>query len=53
MSYGSNDTFGDVLAHSVQTLWSLICLPATIVAGASVRGWLSTVTVQSFVWAHG
>jgi len=30
MSYGSNDTFGDFLAHSVQKLWSLIGLSATM-----------------------
>ena len=38
MSYGSNDTFGDFPAHSVQTLWSLIGLPTTVVAGAGVKG---------------
>jgi len=37
MSYGSNDTFGDLLAHSIQKLWSLIGLPATAVAGAGVK----------------
>ena len=34
VSYGSNDTFGAFLAHSVQKLWSLIDVPATIMAGA-------------------
>jgi len=34
MSYGSNDTFGVFLAHSVQRLWSLIRLTA----GAGVKG---------------
>jgi len=37
LSYGSNDTFGDSLAQSVQTSWSLRCLPATIVAGVGVK----------------
>jgi len=46
MSYGSNDTFGDFLAHSVQKLWLLICLPTTTVAGAGVKG-----TCVS-VWMH-
>jgi len=36
MSYGSNGSFGKFLADSVQTLWSLIYLPATVVAGAGV-----------------
>jgi len=34
--YGSNDTFSDSLAQSVQKLWSLNGLPATIVADAGV-----------------
>jgi len=38
MSYGSSDNFGDFSAHSIQTLWSLIGLPATAVAGADVKG---------------
>jgi len=29
MSYGSNDTFGVFLAHSVQTLWWFIGLPVS------------------------
>jgi len=36
MSYGSNDTFGDFLAYSVQMLWSLEILPAAFMAGAGV-----------------
>jgi len=38
--HGYKDTFGDFLAHFVQKLWSLICLPSTIVAGAGVKGTL-------------
>jgi len=38
MSYGSNDTFGVFLAHSIQKLWSLIGLPAAIVYGAERKG---------------
>jgi len=37
MSYGSNDSFGDFLAHSVQKLWSLIGLTGTVVAGAGLK----------------
>ena len=36
-SYASNNTFGDFLAHFVQTLWSLIGLPAFAVADAGVK----------------
>jgi len=38
MSYGSSDTFGVFLAHSVQKLWPLLRLMVTVVAGAGVRG---------------
>jgi len=44
MYYRSNDTFCDFLAHSVQTFWSLICLPATRVARAGVTGRLYVCT---------
>jgi len=40
MSYGSNDTFGNLLVHSVQKLWSLI--------GAGARGQI-TITLMHFV----
>jgi len=36
-SYGSTDNFGDLLAYSVQKFWSLIVLPATVVASAGVN----------------
>jgi len=38
MSHESNDAFDDFLAHFVQKIWSLMCLPATMVAGAGVKG---------------
>jgi len=49
MSYGSNDTFGDFLDYSVQTLWSLIGLQATVVAGAGVSGFLYIGHLEEFV----
>jgi len=42
LSYGSNDTFSDSLAESVQTLWSL-SLPATVVACAGVNKHLNLI----------
>jgi len=44
-SYRSNDNIGDRLAHSVQKFWSLIVLPATVVARAEVN-------VIGAVWFH-
>jgi len=38
LSCGSRDVFTGFLARSVQELWLIKCLPATIVAGAGVRG---------------
>jgi len=37
MSYRSNDTFGVFLAHSVRKLWSLLGLPASIVATRALK----------------
>jgi len=50
VSYGSNDTFGDFLVHSVQKLWSLMGLPATIVADAGVRGCFLPCQTKRLFW---
>jgi len=48
----SRITFGDVLAHLVQKLWSLIGLPAAIMAGARVEGFLMKLIITLSIEVH-